>query len=118
MQFFKVITEDRKSLGLRKNPTILYFPIRKWIKSPTVKEGPSDDGGIWVVISLSNAKRLKKYMMDHYRKKCRIFKVSIGRILFKNSYRIKTDRVKCETEIKVNQTVYKGGIGELVRNED
>ena len=100
MQFFKVTTSDRKSLGLRNNPTILTFPLGKWIKSSTVKEGKSDDGGIWLAVSLSNAKRLKKYMFERYGKHCRIFKAAIGRILFKNSYRIKADKIKCEEEIK------------------
>lgn len=93
-------TLDRKSLGLRNNPTILTFPLGKWIKSPTVKEGNSDDGGIWLAVSLSNAKRLKKYMLERYGKSCRIFKATIGRVLFKNSYHIKTDKIRCEVEIK------------------
>lgn len=98
-QYFKVTTFNRKSLGLRNNPTILTFPLGKWIKSPTVKEGKSDDGGIWVAASKSNAKRLKKYMFYQHFKHCRIFRVSIGRVLFENSYRIKTDKVKCEAEV-------------------
>lgn len=100
MQFFKVTAPDRKSLGLRNNPTILTFPLKKWINSPTVKKGSSDDGGIWVATTLSNANHLKKYMFKHYGKHCRIFKATIGRILFRNSYRIKTDRIRCEVEIK------------------
>jgi hypothetical protein len=95
-----VTTSDRRSLGLRRNPTILTFPLGKWIKSPVVKKGKSDEGGIWLAASLSNAKKLKKYMLEQHGKRCRIFKASIGQILFKNSYRIKTDKVKCEVEIK------------------
>lgn len=97
--FYKVTTFDRRSLGLRKNPTILTFPLKKWIKSPVVREGSSDEGGIWLAISLSNAKHLKKYMFDHYRKRCRIFRASIGEVLFRNSYRVKTDKVRCEMEV-------------------
>lgn len=100
MQFFKVTTSDRKSLGLRNNPTILLFPLGKWVKSPTVKEGKSDDGGIWVAVSLSNAKRLKKYMFDHHGKLCRIFRATVGRVLFRNNYRVKVDKIRCEEEIK------------------
>ena len=99
-RFFKVVTFNKKSLGLRNNSTILTFPLGKWVKSPTVKEGNSDDGGIWLAVSLSNAKRLKKYMFERYGNCCRIFRANIGRILFRNSYRIKTDRIKCEEEIR------------------
>jgi len=98
-KFFKVTTTNRKSLGLRNNPTILYFPLGVWIKSPIIKKGKCDEGGIWITSSLSNAKRLKKYMLDKHRKQCRIFKVSIGKILYQNSYRTKADRIKCEEEI-------------------
>lgn len=100
MEFFKVITSDRKSLGLRNNPTILSFPLGKWVESPTVKDGNSDGGGIWLAVTLSNAKRLKKYMFEHYGKRCRIFRATVGRILFRNSYRIKTNRIRCEEEIR------------------
>lgn len=100
MHFFKVTTFGRKSLGLRNNPTILTFPLGKWIKSPSVREGKSDDGGIWLAVSLSNARRLKKYMFEHHRKRCRIFRATTGRILFKSSYRIKTDKIRCDEEIK------------------
>lgn len=98
--FFKVTTEDRKSLGLRNNPTILTFPLGKWVKSPIVRRGSSDRGGIWLAVSLSSAKRLKKYMANRYGRHCRVFRASIGEILFKNSYRVKTNRIKCEKEIE------------------
>lgn len=100
MQFFKVTTSDRRSLGLRRNPTILVFPLGKWIKSPIVKKGKSDEGGIWLAVSLSNAKKLKKYMLEQHGEVCRIFKASVGQILYKNSYRVKTDKVRCEVEIQ------------------
>lgn len=102
MEFFKVTTSDRKSLGLRKNPTILTFPLREWVESPTVKKGNSDEGGIWLATTYSNAKRLKKYMFDRYGESCRIFRASVGQILFRNVYRVKTDRVRCEVEILQN----------------
>lgn len=100
MQFFKVVTKDRKSLGLRNNPTILNFSVGEWTCSPVIKKGKSDDGGIWLAVSLSNAKRLVKYMLDHHGIKCRIFASTVGQILFKNSYRIKTDKIRCDVEIK------------------
>jgi len=101
MQFFKVTTANRKSLGLRNNPTILTFPIGKWVKFPIVKNDNSDEGGIWLAVSLSGAKRLRQYMFDRYGKHCRIFKASIGNILFRNNYRIKTDKIRCDGEIEI-----------------
>lgn len=92
--YYKVVTIDMKSLGLRKNPTILTYKIGKWIKSPTVKTNKDDDGGIWVTRNLGNANTLKKYMKNKYDKDCKIFKVAIGEYLYGNSYRIKTDKVK------------------------
>lgn len=100
MQFFKVTTSNRQSLGLRGNPTILTFPLREWVKSPTIKKCSCDDGGIWLASSLSNAKRLKKYMMIYYKKRCRIFRATVGQILYRNNYRVKTDKIRCEVEIK------------------
>lgn len=82
MKFWKVVTMNLRSLGLRKNPTILEYQVNKWITSPKIKEGPSDDGGIWVAPSLSNARRLKKYMKENHNKICRIFTCSIGDILY------------------------------------
>lgn len=98
--FYKVTTKDHRSLGLRNNPTILKFPLNQWINSPTIKEGKSDDGGIWVTVNLSGARKLQSYMKKKYKKKCLIFLCSIGKILFQNSYRLKTDRIRLEKEIK------------------
>lgn len=92
--FYKVVTEEMKSLGLRKNPTILTYKLGKWIKSPTIKANKDDDGGIWVAKNLSSAKKIQKYMMDKYGIKCQIYSVRIGESLYGNSYRIKTDKVK------------------------
>lgn len=36
MIYYKVVTEERKSLGLRKNPTILTTPIGEWELCQTV----------------------------------------------------------------------------------
>ena len=91
---YKVVTEDLKSLGLRNNPTILNFPMGEWVSSPTIKEGKSDDGGVWVCSNLSGAKRLKKYMFDKHNIRTFIMEAEIGKVLFKNSYRLKTDKVR------------------------
>jgi len=90
---YKVVTTDLKSLGLRNNPNIMHFPLNKWVLEPTPIEGKIDHGGIWCAINLSNAKGLKKYFEKKYGP-ARIFSCEIGNILFENSYRIKTDKIK------------------------
>ena len=56
-----------------------------------------DSGGIWVTSTLSNAKKLKKYFEERY-KKARIFECEIGEILYQNAYRTKTDKVRLMKE--------------------
>ncbi len=97
--YYKVVTEDMKSLGLRKNPTILKYKINEWVKSPTVKRNNEDDGGIWVVKMMSNANKLKKYMEKKYNKRCKIYKAIIWDILYENSYRTKTSKVKLKLSL-------------------
>lgn len=92
--YYKVVTNELKSLGLRKNPTILVYQFNKCIKSPTIKKGNSDDGGIWVVKTKSNANRLVKYMKKKYNKECYVFKAHIKNILYENNYRTKVERIK------------------------
>lgn len=103
MTGYKVVTKYLKSLGLRKNPNILTFPINKWYKlnRKDIVLGASDWGGIWVAKKLSGARTLKKYMFEKYNKKTRIFETEIGEVLYCNSYRIKTNKVKLIKEIYV-----------------
>lgn len=98
---YKVVTGDLKSLGLRKNPNILEFKINEWFYLPRkdIEEGEKDWGGIWVARTLSNAKKLKDYMKNKYNKETRIFKTALDKILYLNSYRIKTNGIKLVEEI-------------------
>lgn len=108
-KYYKVVTEDLKSLGLRKNPTIMTFPENVWVDEPNPTEGLGGwggTGGIWVANSLSAGKGLLKYMKKKSIKenvpkfsKCRLFEVEIGNILYSNSYRTKTDKVKLIREV-------------------
>ena len=95
-KYYKVVTEDLKSLGLRKNPNIMIFPIDKWVYEPKnrIDYSNKDLGGIWVAQTLSGAKGLVRYMNKKYNSKVRIFECEIGNILYENSYRVKTDKVK------------------------
>lgn len=95
---YKVITENMQSLGLRKNPNIMTFKINKWSYEPDPDIGKQDTGGIWCCERLSAARALKKYFEGRYGK-ARIFECEMGVILYQNSYRTKTDKVKLIKEI-------------------
>jgi len=98
---YKVVTYDMKSLGLRKNPNILTYPLAEWYKLPDdwIIEGNEDWGGIWVARKKGGARTLQRYMKDKYDINARIFLSKLGRILFENSYRIKTDAIFMVDEI-------------------
>jgi hypothetical protein len=95
---YKVVTEDMGSLGLRKNPNTMWFRMNKWVLEPQPQEGKQDIGGIWCCVKLSAARALKKYFENRYGR-ARIFECEIGIILYENSYRTKTDRIKLINEI-------------------
>ena len=96
--YYKVVTANGKSLGLRKNPTILKYPLNEWIFSPTVTYDNADSGGIWCCEKLHQARKLKKYYEERYGS-AKIFECNVGNILFQNSYRTKTDKVYLTKEI-------------------
>jgi len=96
---YKVVTEHMKSLGLRRNPSVMVFPPNIWIKEPRPLEHNNKDwGGIWCCEKLSSARALKKYYEKKYGA-ARIFECEIRNILFQNSYRTKTDEIKLTKEI-------------------
>lgn len=95
---FKVVTPDMKSLGLKRNPYILKYPeddVLFQLPQEMVEEGAQDFGGIWVKKTLSEAKRMVKYMAEEKGLAgCRIFLCLLpGRILFENKYRMKTESI-------------------------
>lgn len=98
---YKVVTKDLKSLGLRKNPNIMQFEIGDWIylSKKEIKKNADDYGGIWAARTLSGAKNLEKYMMRHYSRPTRIFIAALDKILYSNSYRIKTNGIILLEEI-------------------
>lgn len=99
---YKVVTAQMESLGLRKNPNRLTFPVKKWVKLPKsqIESGKGDWGGIWVAASLGGARKLRKYMEEEKNiVGCRIFLTRIKKVLYENSYRIKTNAVFLEEEI-------------------
>jgi len=90
---YKVVTVDMKSLGLRKNPNVMQFSIGEWSYEPDPDAGKQDVGGIWCCEKLSAARALKKYYEKRYGNAV-IFECEIGNILFQNTYRTKTDKIK------------------------
>lgn len=99
---YKVVTEDLRSLGLRRNPNIYTFPIKEWyhLDESEIKKGPDHYGGIWVARTLSHA---KKIIRDIHRTKnpfpTRIFKTAIDEILYCNERSIKTNSIMLLEEI-------------------
>ena len=90
---YKVVTRDMRSLGLRNNPNIIQYPIRKWffLSNDQIRKGKQDFGGIWCARTLGKAKGLQRYMKRQHFVSTRIFKVLMDRILYANDYRIKTN---------------------------
>ena len=98
---YKVVTMDLKSLGLRKNPNIMTFPIGEWVTlaEEEVLVGNSDEGGIWSALRKGSIKTLKNYMMSEYGVNTRAFLTAMCRPVYANSYRIKSQGVMLIEEI-------------------
>lgn len=95
-KYYKVVTNELKSLGLRKNPNILTFPVDEWVYEPKdrIDYSKADLGGIWVAQTRSGANGLVRYMKKQYNINVKLFECEIGDILYQNSYRVKTDKVR------------------------
>jgi hypothetical protein len=102
---YKVVTDTMQSLGLRKNPNILTYPVGEWYFLPEtlVVPGKSDYGGVWVAKTLSGAKRLADYVKEKYGIRTRIFRAYIAKVLYGNSYRIKTDGLFLSEEVNLKE---------------
>jgi hypothetical protein len=98
---YKVVTDEMKSLGLRSNPNIIEYPINEWLYLPKdqLKNGKEDWGGIWVARDASNARNLTKYMEIKHDTNTRVFKALLDKVLYANSYRVKTNGVFLFEEI-------------------
>ena len=89
---FKVLTKDLKSLGLRRNPNIIEFPVGEWVRlsDDELRTGNGDWGGIWSALKLSGARTLTKYILEKYNLSTRTFEVALDTPLYANSYRVKS----------------------------
>lgn len=98
---YKIVTENLQSLGLRKNPNIMTFPVGEWVILPEdeVKSGKDDWGGIWTALQKGSIATLQNYMLEKYGTETRAFLTAMYRPVFANSYRIKSAGVMLLTEI-------------------
>jgi len=98
---YKVVTLDLKSLGLRKNPNIMTFPVGEWVVLPDleVSLGNGDWGGIWTALHKGSIATLQNYMLEKYDVKTRAFLTAMKRPVYANSYRIKSAGVMLLSEI-------------------
>jgi len=98
---YKVVTADLRSLGLRKNPNIMTFPIGEWAMQPEefIIPGKEDFGGIWTALHKGSIATLQNYMQEKYDIKTRAFLTAMKRPVYANSYRIKSAGVMLLTEI-------------------
>jgi hypothetical protein len=92
---YKVVTQNLKSLGLRKNPNIIKYPKNKWLYLPEhkVTNGIGDFGGIWLARTLGSARKYQRYMREKHDTETRVFKSLVDRILFSNQDRVKTNGI-------------------------
>lgn len=100
-KYYKVVTADMKSLGLARNPTIYTYKLGEVykMKDEELKADNGHSGGIWLAPSRSSAKQIVEYMAEKHETYTRVFEVEIGRILYENSYRLKTESVRFLMEI-------------------
>lgn len=98
---YKVVDENLRSLGLRKNPNIMTFPVNEWVMLPDeeTKGGIDDRGGIWTALRKASIKTLQNYCLEKYQMKTRAFLTAMYRPMFANSYRIKSQGVMLLEEI-------------------
>jgi hypothetical protein len=99
---YRVLTKELKSLGLRNNSNIIQYPLGQWYFLPKahIKEGSDDWGGMWVTRTLGDAKRLADYMKQRHQVQTRLFKAAIDKILYVNSYRMKTNGICLIEELR------------------
>ena len=98
---YKVVNSSLSSLGLRKNPNIMTFPVGEWIilEDNQITVDKDDWGGIWTARKRAGAKSLKNYCLSQYQRETRIFLAAVLRPVYANSYRVKSQGVMLLEEL-------------------
>lgn len=98
---YKVVTEDMMSLGLRKNPNPMKFPIGVWVfEENPLQYGDKDFGGIWTAHRLGNANTLKKYCTEEKSMTTKTFLTAVyNPVAFVGNYRVKSEGVMLMKEV-------------------
>ena len=103
MVYYKVVTEDLRSIGLRGAPQIQY-KIGEWVYPlEPLSMHYFKGGGLWVYSKRSDALNGKRYVEKKHRIKCRIFFCRIGIILThtpETFHRVKTNKVMLLQELQ------------------
>lgn len=98
---YKVVTNDMWSLGLRKNPNTMKFPVGEWtFENNPLQYGNKDFGGIWSAHRMGNANTIKKYCLEEKDMTTRCFLTAVyNPVAFVGNYRIKSEGVMLMKEI-------------------
>ncbi len=99
---YKVVTDEMKSLGLRKNPTIMKFSVGEWaFEKNELQYGDADYGGIWTALRKGSIRTLRKHCMETWDMRTRGFLTAIyNPVAIAGNYRIKSEGVMLLKEIK------------------
>jgi hypothetical protein len=89
------------SLGLRRNPNILHYPINKWFSLPEdwIVPGPQDWGGVSIARTVGKVHWMQKYMKEKHNMETRVFKTAFEDIIHHKEWRIKTNKLLMYEEI-------------------
>ena len=90
---YKVLKEDLTNVGLLNAPQIQYV-FGRWIRPrEPLSSHARKGGGLWVAPTLSVARQYVRYLRKKHGITARVFKCRIGKILYRSSCRIKTDKL-------------------------
>lgn len=98
---FKVLRADLTSVGLLGAKQMQYqFDIWNMPSEP-ISDHPRKGGGLWVAPTKSDARSFQKYVFRKYGIATRIFRCEIGKIIYRTSCRIKTDKLFFRVEDEI-----------------
>ena len=99
VQYYKVVTQDMKSLGLKRNPNIVTYKVGEWYIHGSPVIGESDDGGYWACTTIGSARELARYVKNKYDMETRVFIIEGAGVLYKSRRRVKLKGLRLQSEI-------------------